>query len=59
MYASVFLKLIIIENGVHQIVNNQREGIVVVECDAIEKVETYLFLHATLSCLTFQCVDIF
>ena len=43
MYASVFLKLIIIENGVHQIVNNQREGIMVVECDVIEKVETVIF----------------
>ena len=43
MYTSVFLKLIIIENGVHQIVNNQREGIMVVECDVVEKVETVVF----------------
>ena len=59
MYANVFLKLIIIENGVHQIVN-QREGIMMVECDVIEKVETVIFfLHSTLGCLTFKCIDIF
>lgn len=39
----VFLKFIVIENGVHQIVNNLGEGVVVVVCDWIEKVETVTF----------------